>query len=77
MFSTATDASKVALVRLVDELREAGVELLDVQWTTPHLVSLGAVDVPRRRYLSLLAAAMGGESAAGVGGDVATIATDG
>jgi leucyl/phenylalanyl-tRNA--protein transferase len=55
MFHHATDASKVALVHLVDILRAVGVTLLDVQWTTPHLVSLGAVDVPRTTYLELLA----------------------
>jgi leucyl/phenylalanyl-tRNA--protein transferase len=58
MFSRATDASKVALVGLVDRLRTAGVRLLDIQWTTPHLRSLGAVDVPRKRYLQLLAEAL-------------------
>ena len=54
------DASKVALVALVDLLREAGGEarLLDVQWTTPHLQSLGVVEVPRPHYLRLLAAAL-------------------
>ncbi len=54
------DASKVALVALVDLLREAGgqARLLDVQWATPHLQSLGVVEVPRRRYLQLLAAAL-------------------
>jgi leucyl/phenylalanyl-tRNA---protein transferase len=58
MFSLATDASKVALVRLVEWLVESGAMLLDVQWTTPHLASLGAVDVPRDRYLQLLARAI-------------------
>ena len=58
MFSDATDASKVALVRLVDWLVESGVKLLDVQWTTPHLVSVGAIDVPRSEYLELLADAV-------------------
>lgn len=54
------DASKVALVGLVDLLREAGdgPRLLDVQWATPHLQSLGVVEVPRPRYLELLAAAL-------------------
>ena len=42
MFSDATDASKVALVSLVDWLVESGATLLDVQWTTPHLASVGA-----------------------------------
>lgn len=59
MFHRATDASKVALVHLVDVLRDAGGAVLDVQWTTPHLASLGAVDVPRREYLARLAAALG------------------
>lgn len=54
MFHRATDASKVALVTLVDRLRHIGVELLDVQWLTPHLASLGAVAIPRREYLSRL-----------------------
>jgi leucyl/phenylalanyl-tRNA--protein transferase len=58
MFSRATDASKVALVALVELLQAEGATLLDVQWTTPHLVSLGAVDVERRRYLRLLEAAL-------------------
>jgi leucyl/phenylalanyl-tRNA---protein transferase len=58
MFHRRTDASKVALVRLVELLRDGGATLLDVQWTTPHLVSLGAVDVPRDHYLVLLADAV-------------------
>jgi leucyl/phenylalanyl-tRNA--protein transferase len=58
MFSVATDASKVALVALVDWLVESGALLLDVQWTTPHLASMGAVDVPRSSYLQLLAEAI-------------------
>jgi leucyl/phenylalanyl-tRNA--protein transferase len=58
MFHSATDASKVALVALVDWLRETGAELLDVQWMTPHLRSLGAVELPRREYLNLLETAV-------------------
>lgn len=57
MFHTATDASKVALVGLVSLLRATGVELFDVQWSTPHLESLGAVEVPRGTYLALLSEA--------------------
>jgi leucyl/phenylalanyl-tRNA--protein transferase len=57
-FHRVTDASKVALAALVDLLRGGGGTLLDVQWTTPHLESLGAVDVPRGRYLELVAAAV-------------------
>lgn len=54
------DASKVALVRLVELLQgHAGVQrLLDVQWATPHLQSLGVVEVPRPQYLGLLASAL-------------------
>ena len=54
MFSTQRDASKVALVALVGMLRESGVELLDVQWHTDHLGSLGAVAIPRNEYLERL-----------------------
>jgi leucyl/phenylalanyl-tRNA--protein transferase len=57
-FHRVTDASKVALVALVDLLRTGGGTLLDVQWTTPHLRSLGAVDVSRERYLELVAEAV-------------------
>jgi leucyl/phenylalanyl-tRNA---protein transferase len=54
------DASKVALVALVEMLRRAGVQdrLLDVQWQTRHLASLGAVELPRPEYLHLLAVAL-------------------
>ena len=57
-FHRERDASKVAVVGLVDLMRDGGATLLDVQWTTPHLESLGAVDVPRDEYLELLAAAL-------------------
>lgn len=55
------DASKVALVALVSVLRAAGdveTRLLDVQWRTPHLASLGAVEIPRTVYLARLATAL-------------------
>jgi leucyl/phenylalanyl-tRNA--protein transferase len=59
MFHRAPDASKVALVRLVDDLAADGrPRLLDVQWVTDHLASLGAQAVPRATYLRLLAAAL-------------------
>lgn len=56
MFHRERDASKVALVALVDLLRDehASRRLLDVQWRTPHLASLGVVSVPRREYLRRL-----------------------
>jgi leucyl/phenylalanyl-tRNA--protein transferase len=58
-FHTRTDASKVALAALVERLRAAGgPRLLDVQWTTPHLLTLGAVDIPRAEYLARLPAAL-------------------
>jgi leucyl/phenylalanyl-tRNA--protein transferase len=54
MFHRRTDASKVALVALVERLRAGGYTLLDVQWLTPHLESLGARAVPRADYLERL-----------------------
>ena len=59
MFHRTVDASKVALVALVDAMRSCGGKLLDVQWATDHLVRLGAVEIPRERYLELAAAAVG------------------
>lgn len=58
-FHRVTDASKVAVAALVGHLRDAGATLLDVQWLTPHLASLGAVEIPRREYLARLAEAVG------------------
>jgi len=58
MFHRATDASKVALVHLVDLLRAEGTQLLDVQWRTPHLATLGVVDISRAEYLERLAHAV-------------------
>jgi len=49
-----TDASKVCLVELVARLRASGFTLLDTQFTTPHLVRFGCVEIPRARYLELL-----------------------
>jgi leucyl/phenylalanyl-tRNA--protein transferase len=58
MFHREADASKVALVALVDRLTRHGFTLLDTQWTTPHLEQFGAVEVPRAEYLRLLRAAI-------------------
>ncbi len=58
MFHRATDASKVALVALVERMRARGFALLDTQWVTPHLASLGAREIPRREYLKRLKAAV-------------------
>ena len=62
MFSKATDASKVALVRLVEGLQHGGFSLLDTQFITPHLMRFGAVEIPRDRYLTLLEKALGQEA---------------
>ncbi|HVL30175.1 MAG TPA: leucyl/phenylalanyl-tRNA--protein transferase [Sphingomicrobium sp.] len=72
MFSRATDASKVALAWLVARLRVGHFALLDCQFMTPHLASLGAVAIARDAYVELLSAALGagggsaGSGAAGV-----------
>ena len=58
MFSTARDASKVALVHLVARLRLGGYRLLDTQFVTSHLTQFGTEEVPRDRYKALLAAAV-------------------
>ncbi len=58
MFHRSTDASKVALAHLVARLRVGGFTLLDTQFVTEHLASLGAVAVPRLAYHALLAAAV-------------------
>jgi leucyl/phenylalanyl-tRNA--protein transferase len=54
MFFRETDASKVALVALVDRLRSRGYELLDTQWVTPHLEQFGAIEIRRAEYLRRL-----------------------
>lgn len=58
MFSHRKDASKIALAYLVDRLRLAGFTLFDTQFLTPHLASLGAIEIPRARYRVLLAHAL-------------------
>lgn len=58
MFHQVRDASKVAVVALVEHARRVGVTLLDVQVPSPHLASLGARTVPRAEYLALLADAL-------------------
>jgi leucyl/phenylalanyl-tRNA--protein transferase len=60
MFHAARDASKVALVHLVVVMSQGGGSLIDVQWQTPHLESLGAVVVGREEYLNRLPAALEG-----------------
>ncbi len=58
MFSRKTDASKVALVHLVEDLRSRGFKLLDTQWMTEHLSQFGGYELPRKEYLRLLVAAL-------------------
>ena len=58
MFSRRVDASKIALAYLVDRLRLAGFRLFDAQFLTPHLASLGAVEVTRAEYRRRLEAAL-------------------
>jgi leucyl/phenylalanyl-tRNA---protein transferase len=58
MFHIQRDASKVALMALVDLMRSSGMTLLDVQWCSDHLASLGAIDIPRTEYLVQLAGAL-------------------
>src|SRR3954451_10074439 len=68
MFSRTTDASKVALAWLVARLRVGNFTLLDCQFMTDHLASLGALSVTRETYVALLAAAFsGGAGSAGAG----------
>lgn len=58
MFHRVTDASKMALLALVERLRARSFLLLDTQWSTDHLQQFGVVDIPRRHYLRLLAEAV-------------------
>ncbi len=67
MVSLERDASKVALAWLVARLIVGGFRLLDCQFMTPHLESLGAVEIDQKDYLELLAAALGEGSGAGAG----------
>ena len=87
MFSRATDASKVALAHLVARLRVGGFRLLDCQFITPHLASLGAIEIDKADYAALLSAAVtpglaatvgdGGAGGGGTGGSGADGAVSG
>ncbi len=71
MFSRSTDASKVALAWLVARLIAGGFALLDCQFMTDHLKSLGAIEITQEHYLQLLSSALGeGSDGAGAGGGV-------
>jgi leucyl/phenylalanyl-tRNA--protein transferase len=58
MFHIVTDASKIALCKLVERLQQRSYRLLDVQWLTPHLARFGAIEIDRRNYLVALERAM-------------------
>lgn len=58
MFSRRTDASKICLVHLVERLRARGFKLLDTQFTTEHLKTFGAIDVPKAQYGRMLERAL-------------------
>lgn len=77
MFSRRSDASKVAMAWLVAALRRGGARLLDCQFITPHLASLGAIEIEQDRYLALLAQAQAsGSSGSSSGVGVAAGAGD-
>lgn len=58
MFHRVTDASKIAMAHLVERLKAGGYRLLDTQFVTPHLASLGGIEIPRELYEVQLAAAL-------------------
>lgn len=58
MFSRRTNASKTALFHLVEHLKNSGFTLLDTQFLTPHLASMGGIEIPQEDYLILLRAAL-------------------
>jgi len=58
MFHLKQDASKVALMHLVATMQNSAMSLLDVQWLTPHLETLGATEIPRDDYLRRLGEAV-------------------
>jgi len=62
MFYHVRDASKVALVALVEHLRERGYQLLDIQQLTPHTASFGASNIPRSEFMARLSAALAAQA---------------
>ena len=68
MVSRVTNASKIALAHLVARLRVGGWKLLDCQFMTPHLQSMGAVEMPQAAYLQQLYSALSADGAAGAAG---------
>jgi leucyl/phenylalanyl-tRNA---protein transferase len=73
MFSRVPDSSKVALAWLVALMRRAGARLLDCQFMTDHLASLGAVEIAQARYVGLLGEASGAGAGAGAGAAAASL----
>lgn len=65
MFSRKTDASKIALVALVERMRARNFQLLDTQWITPHLKQFGAYELPRESYLRELRRVLASSGGAG------------
>lgn len=61
MFTRVRDASKVALVHLMERLRQRGFQLFDVQFLNEHTTRLGAIEIPRREYLARLRSAIAGD----------------
>jgi leucyl/phenylalanyl-tRNA--protein transferase len=76
MFSRATDASKVALAHLVARLKLGGFQLLDCQFQTSHLASLGAIEIARGDYVVLLDAALGLGSTVSAAGVSTAVSAD-
>lgn len=70
MFSRRTDGSKIALAHLVARLGRGGFTLFDTQYLTPHLASLGGVEIPRAEYRRRLARALAVEAGFGPPGPV-------
>lgn len=62
MFSKQANASKLALIYLVERLNERGFTLLDTQFLTDHLESMGAIEIPQARYLEKLSLALNGDA---------------
>ena len=76
MFSTARDASKVALVHLVARMRLGGYSLLDTQFVTSHLAQFGTIEVPRDTYKALLASAVQASASSPAAPEAATLAAE-
>ena len=72
MFSAAVDGSKLAMAHLVARLRAGGFVLFDTQFLTPHLASLGAIEIPRGAYQQRLAQALQGQARIDIDADPLT-----